>query len=163
MPPLNVSTDFTDNGTTPGLGRPIMPCQPRKDHATAWEASSSLLALPLLAASLAAAAWLFWLLANGVLGKHGTLLGVVSLIAGATALSRHTGRNFTGSLILVGFAGLSLLICGLARMAGYALIFWWVTLQAIDGPDHGLCTPTELNDPETNASVATFTKTCEHE
>ena len=59
--------------------------------------------MPLLAASLAVAAWLFWLLANGVLGRQGTLLGVVSLVAGGAALSWHTGRNFTGSLILVGF------------------------------------------------------------
>jgi hypothetical protein len=82
-----------------------------------------LLVLSLLAASLAVAAWFFLLLANGVLGRQGTLLGVVSLLAGAAALSWHTGRNFIGSLILVGFGGLGLLICGLYGMAGYALIF----------------------------------------
>ena len=76
-----------------------------------------------MATSVAVAAWLFWLLANGALGRQGTILGVVSLAAGAAALSWHTGRNFTGSLILVGFGGLSLLICGLYGLAGYALIF----------------------------------------
>jgi hypothetical protein len=123
MPPLNVSTDFTDNGTTPGWGaHHVLPTGQGRRYSVGG-IILSLLVLPLLAASLAAAAWLFWLLANGVLGPRGTLLGVVSLIVGGTALSWYTGRNFTGSLILVGFAGLSLLICGLYGMAAYALIF----------------------------------------
>ena len=90
MPPLNVSTDFTDNGTTPGWGaHHVLPTGQGRRYSVGG-IILSLLVLPLLAASLAAAAWLFWLLANGVLGPRGTLLGVVSLIVGGTALSWYT-------------------------------------------------------------------------
>ena len=122
MPLFDVSTDFADNGATPGwVVHHALPTAQGPRYSVGG-IILSLLVLPLLAASLAAT-WLFWLLANGVLGPRGTLLGVVSLVAGAAALSRHTGRNFTGSLILVGFGGLCLLICVLYGVAGYALIF----------------------------------------
>jgi hypothetical protein len=123
MPLLDVSTDFADNGATPGWGAHHALPTPRGRRYSVGGIILTLLVLPLLAASLAVAAWLLWLLANGVLGRQATLVGLVSLVTGGAALSWHSGRSFTGSLIVVGFGGLSLLICGLYGLAGYALIF----------------------------------------
>jgi hypothetical protein len=123
MPLLDVSTDFADNGATPSWGAHHALPTARGRRYSVGGIILTLLVVPLLAASFAVAAWLFWLLANGVLGRQGTLLGVVSLVVGGVALSWHTGRSLTGSLILVGFGGMSLLICALYGVAGYALIF----------------------------------------
>jgi hypothetical protein len=49
------------------------------------------------------------------------------------------------------------------RACGICADLWWLILQAIAGPDHRFVLTNELNDPETNASVATFAETCEHE
>ena len=64
MPPLNVSTDFTDNGTTPGWGaHHVLPTGQGRRYSVGG-IILSLLVLPLLAASLAAAHDV-WLLRTG--------------------------------------------------------------------------------------------------
>lgn len=123
MPSLDASTDFADDGGTPGWRAGPAPSAARGQRCSVGGMIFTLIILPPLAAFLAAAAWLFWLLANGALGRQGSCLGLVALVAGAAAFSRHTGLGFAGSLILVGFGGLALLLCALFGVAGYALIF----------------------------------------
>jgi hypothetical protein len=123
MPLLDISTNFANDGATPSWrGHRTLPSA-RSGRYSAGGIILTLLVLALLAASLAVAVWLFWLLAISVLGMPGTLFGVVFLVAATAALRWHTGRSFIGTLILVGFGAVSLLMCWLYGMAGYALIF----------------------------------------
>ena len=120
MPALDASTGFVaDDGTSRLRARHATPGRRYR----AGDIALTLFILPLLAASLAAAAWSFWILANGALGRRGTILALVALVAGTVAFSRLTGRGLAVSLILVGFGSLILFIGTLFGVAGCALIF----------------------------------------
>jgi len=123
MTTLHASAEFVDYGGTPGRRvRHAPPTSPGSRYKLG-RAAFILILLPLLVASLAAAAWSSWTLAAGALGRQGAVLGVVALVAGAAALSRHTGRGFAHSLILVGFGGLTLLFGALFGVAGFTMMF----------------------------------------
>jgi hypothetical protein len=82
-----------------------------------------LIILPVLAALLGVVLWLSWILATGLLGFRGAALAVFGLAVCAAGLSRRSGRGLAGSLIMIGFAGFTLLTAALFGLAGYMLLF----------------------------------------
>ncbi len=112
---LNASTGFLADGSGPVSFAP-------DQYHSVRDVILALTVVPVIAASLAAAAWSFWILASGALGREGAVLAGVALVAGAAAFSRYASQNIVVSLITAVFGGLILLIGALFGMAGYALI-----------------------------------------
>jgi hypothetical protein len=79
----------------------------------------SLIVLVLLATVLAVN---LWILTQGVLGTAATIFSLVAVIAGAAEFSRRSGQGIVGSLVQVGFGGVTLLIGALFGIAAHALI-----------------------------------------
>ena len=87
MPTLDISTDFVDEGGTPGWRIHHAPPTTPRPRYRVGRLVFVMTMLPLLAASLVAAAWSSLILAAGALGGEGAFLAVVALVAGAAAFS----------------------------------------------------------------------------
>lgn len=53
-----------------------------------------------------------------IAGRQGVVLAAVASVAGVARLSRYTGQNFAGLLVVIGFGGLTLLLGTLFVVAG---------------------------------------------
>jgi hypothetical protein len=92
-------------------------------HGSMWGVVC-VLTIPLVFAALVAAvAWLFWMLASGLLGPLGAAFTVAVLSLGTVTFSWRSGRGgFAGTLIMVGFGSFALLTAVLFGIAGYKLV-----------------------------------------
>ena len=92
-------------------------------HHSAGGIIGTVIIVPMLLTLLAAAAWLFWILADGMLGTQRAAFTAVVLLAVTAALAWRTGRRFACSLITVGFGSFTSLTAALFAVAGYVLTF----------------------------------------
>jgi hypothetical protein len=95
----------------------------RVSHYNAGGIVCILIILPVLVALLGAALWLTWILATGLLGSKGAAVAVLILAVCAAEVSWRSCRGLASSLIMIGFAGFTLLTGALFGVAGYMLFF----------------------------------------